>query len=95
VWSRILRGEAPIAWSGGMYTPDFYAQVGEVHYLIEVKANRDMEDAEVLAKKEEARRLARVVTDEGNHGTWGYLLISQQALDTAKNVGDLLRIAAT
>ena len=78
-----------------MYTPDFYAQVGEVHYLIEVKANRDMEDAEVLAKKEEARRLARAVTDEGDHGTWGYLLISQQALDTAKNVGDLLRIAAT
>jgi hypothetical protein len=51
--------------------------------------------AEVLAKQEEAPRLARAFTDDGHYGTWGYLLISQQALDTAKNVGDLLRIAAT
>jgi type III restriction enzyme len=93
VWCRILRGEFSIAWAGGTYTPDFYARVAGVHYLLEVKADRDVSDDEVQAKKGASKRLARAVSDEGTHGAWRYLLISEDDLRNIKNVGDLLRIA--
>jgi len=93
VWCRILRGEFSVAWAGGTYTPDFYACVADVHYLLEVKADRDVADDEVQAKKEAAKKLARAVSDQGKYGTWRYLLISEDDLRNIKNVGDLLRIA--
>lgn len=93
VWCRILRGEFSVAWAGGTYTPDFYTCVAGIHYLLEVKADRDVTDDEVQAKKEAAKKLARAVSDEGKYGTWRYLLISEDDLRNIKNVGDLLRIA--
>ena len=85
LWARIQRGELVINWDGGRYSPDFYATDGNGrHWLIEIKADRDLDRPEVQAKKEAAREWARHVTDNGDHGTWTYVLMSQTAAETAK-----------
>lgn len=92
VWSRILRNEGfSIQWSGGTYTPDFYAEINDEFYLIEVKADRDMETTDVEKKKEAAANLARALTDDSRYGKWHYSLISESDLKAFRNVGDLLK----
>ena len=94
LWARILRGELVIPWEGGRYHPDLYVRgTDRSHYLIEVKADKDIEDAEVLAKRKAAERWARQVTDAGSHGTWHYLLISQSAVEHASNFAAAVRQA--
>jgi hypothetical protein len=93
VWARILRGEFDISWAVGRYVPDFYAEVGSVHYLLEVKADKDMATPDVQAKKTAAVQLANAVTDTGSAGQWRYVLISESDLRGFRDVGDLLRAA--
>jgi type III restriction enzyme len=83
LWARILRGELTIPWVGGRYHPDFYVQGGGEHFLVEVKADKDLDTAEVQAKRDAANAWARKVTDEGDHGVWHYLLVSQTAVENA------------
>lgn len=91
VWSRILRGELSIDWTGGRYTPDFYIRTTDgTHYLVEVKADRDIDTPVVQAKKQAAEEWARYVTDTGDHGTWRYLLVSEHTLTTAKTFAAVL-----
>ena len=66
VWARIQRGEVVVRWEGGRYSPDLYATDGAGrHWLIEIKADRDLDRPEVQAKKTAAERWARYVTDNG------------------------------
>lgn len=85
VWTRIQRGEMTVEWEEGRYSPDFYALgVDGIHYLFEVKADKDVDTAVVQAKKKAAEEWARFVTDSGEHGTWRYLLVPEKVLATAK-----------
>jgi type III restriction enzyme len=54
-----------------------------VNCLLEVKADRDLDDPLVVAKRVAAERWARRVTDEGGHGTWRYLVVSESAIRNA------------
>jgi type III restriction enzyme len=91
-WCRILRFEGfSIEWSGGSYTPDFYARIGDVNHLIEVKADNEMQAQDVVAKKEASNRLARALTDSGLLGTWKYTLVSQTDVETFTGVQELLK----
>jgi type III restriction enzyme len=84
VWTRIQRGEHVIEWDGGRYSPDFYVRASDdVNWLLEVKADRDLDDPLVIAKRAAAERWARGVSDEGGHGTWRYLLVSESAIRNA------------
>ena len=89
LWARILRGELTIPLTGGRYHPDFYVQAGGEHYLVEVKADKDLDTPDVQTKRDAARAWARKVTDEGDHGTWHYLLVSQSAIETASTFAGL------
>lgn len=83
VWARIQRNELTIPWDGGTYNPDLYVQANGEHYLIEVKADKDLDAPAVQAKRAAARKWARKVTDAEGHGTWHYLLIGQSAIEHA------------
>lgn len=84
VWSRIQRGEYVIEWDGGRYSPDFYVRASDgVNWLLEVKADRDLDDPLVVAKRAAAERWGRRVTDDGGHGAWRYLLVSESAIRNA------------
>lgn len=84
LWARIQRGEHVIEWDGGRYSPDFYALADGLHWLLEVKSDKEMASPDVIAKAEAASRWARQVSDEGTYGRWRYLLASETAIRAAK-----------
>jgi len=94
VWSRIQRGELTIPWDGGRYNPDFYVRLGDTHYLVEVKADNALDNPEVQAKRDAARAWARKVSDEGDHGTWRYLLVGESAVKNSATFDALTRQAS-
>lgn len=85
VWARLQRNDLALRFQGGVYNPDFYVQLKDgTHWLLEVKADRHMDDDDVVAKREAAEYLSRLITDEGGAGTWHYLLVSETAVNNAR-----------
>ncbi|MBT2515580.1 DEAD/DEAH box helicase family protein [Arthrobacter sp. ISL-30] len=81
-WIRLQRDELPLTWSssGQKYNPDFIV-IGTDgrHWLVEVKADRDLTNVTVQAKREAARRWANYVntSPEFSDQRWAYLLVSE------------------
>lgn len=95
-WIRLQRDELPVTWTsaGQKYNPDFIViGTDNHHWLIEVKGDRDITDATVLAKREAAKRWANYVNTSpefrGQH--WKYLLISESDLRHANGSWPQLR----
>jgi len=88
-WVRLIIGDLPILWSdaGNWYNPDFVAvETDGTHWIVEVKADNEMESADVQAKKEAAKRWANHVSADPSVGaTWRYLLVSESQIKTAKD----------
>lgn len=93
VWARIQRGELTIPWDQGRYNPDFYVRSGGEHYLVEVKADNQLDTPEVQAKRDAARMWARTVTDDGDLGVWHYLLVGESAVKSSATFDGLLKQA--
>ena len=91
LWSRIQRGELTIEWEGGRYSPDFYAETHAVKYLLEVKADRDVDTPLVRAKKAAAESWARFVTDNSDTTTWRYVLVPEFVLEVARSFAAVLK----
>lgn len=80
----------PITWTaeGRRYNPDF-AVIEEVDdkrigWLVETKADKDMESAEVVEKRKAARKWANTVNSSPDVDIeWKYLLLSEQDVDDA------------
>lgn len=87
-WMRLQRGDLPILWhgSGREYNPDFIAvDTGDVHWVVEVKMNKEMGSDEVQSKREAAIRWSQHVNADAKvTDTWRYLLISEDHVKTAK-----------
>jgi type III restriction enzyme len=94
-WIRLQRGDLPILWhgSGSEYNPDFIAvDTNDVHWIIEVKMNKEMASSEVQGKRDAAIRWAQYVNaDEKVTDTWRYLLVSEDHVKTAKGSWAALR----
>ncbi|OLT40543.1 hypothetical protein BJF86_16270 [Serinicoccus sp. CNJ-927] len=99
VWARLHRNDIPITWNaeGRRYNPDFVvieSVDGKRHgWLVETKADRDMNAAEVVAKRRAARRWVNVVNSspavEGVE--WHYLLLGERDVDDAQGSWEYLR----
>ena len=81
-WFRPAKGQFQIYYQIGAdhreYQPDFVAEAEDVIYMLEPKAHREMDDPEVLAKKESALRWCQQASDHAQtYGgkSWKYLLI--------------------
>jgi type III restriction enzyme len=90
VWARIQRGEFDVEWEGGRYSPDFYAHINEIHYLLEVKGDDRIGDELVQRKRAAAEQWARHITDDGQHGDWQYLLVPEHVVKEARTLQDAL-----
>lgn len=94
-WVRLQIGDLPILWhgSGNQYNPDFIAVDADgVHWIVEVKRNKEMTSAEVQGKREAAIRWAQHVNaDPRVADVWRYLLVSQDHVETAKGSWTVLR----
>ena len=86
-WVRLLRNDLPIAWESGNYNPDFVAVAADgVHWLIEVKSDRDAGNEDVQAKRAAAQRWANHVSaaPKLNGIRWRYLLVREADLTDAR-----------
>lgn len=87
VWVRLLTKQLPILWSadGRNYNADFIVVEGDAHWIVEVKADKDVKTADVQGKRKAAQRWMNYVnaSDEVT-GIWKYLLASETDLSDAK-----------
>lgn len=78
-WLRPSPNEFNITYNNGKkYEPDFVVETKSNVFIVEVKADKDLDDADVLAKKERAISYCKLVSSwEGNNGMkkWNYVLI--------------------
>jgi type III restriction enzyme len=80
--------DVPILWNsfGQRYNPDFIV-VGtdDVHWVVEVKADKDLATEDVQGKRQAARRWANHVSAADEVGvTWRYLLAAESDVTAAK-----------
>ena len=87
-WVRLHVGELPILWSsaGQQYNPDLIV-IGKngIHWVVEVKMDKEMTSADVQGKREAAKRWANHVSADSTVGVqWRYLLVSESDVSTAR-----------
>lgn len=86
VWVRLQRGDLKIVWEsdGRSYEPDFIAvETDGTHWVVEPKADRDLESGSVKGKEFAAKRWANHVSSQT--GTeWEYLLVGETDVDEAR-----------
>jgi type III restriction enzyme len=97
VWARLHLRDLEIRYGGGVYNPDFIAAADRHRWVIETKADRDLQTENVQAKRQAAQRWANHVSaDERVPEEWSYVLVGETDLRQAH--GDwsaLLGAAAT
>ena len=86
-WFKPARGQFQIFYKWGAeqreYQPDFVAETASTIYMLESKARNEMDDPEVVAKKDSAVRWCKHATEHTvkNGGKpWRYLLIPHDAI---------------
>jgi type III restriction enzyme len=93
-WVRLQTSELPIVWAQGRnYNPDFIVvETDGMHWLAEVKMNKEATSAEVLEKRKGAVKWVNAVNASGTTSDkWGYLLATESDVDDAKGSWPALR----
>lgn len=94
-WVRLHTNDLPILWSpeGRNYNPDLIVITSDgVHWVVEVKMDKEVESLDVQGKREAARRWANHVNaDERVSDEWGYLLISETDIKDSKGSWEALK----
>ena len=92
-WLRPAPSEFNITYNNGKkYEPDFVVETNSVVYLVEVKADNQMEDEDVLAKKDRAVSYCELVSKwafDTNNKPWKYLLIPASKISSNSTFGYL------
>jgi type III restriction enzyme len=104
-WARLYRGDLPILWNGmgAWYHPDFLVvehpakgETAGLHWIIEVKSEKDLASSDVQAKKEQTERwAARVTADPVTRAKWRYLLLGEADITAAKGNWKAMRARYT
>jgi len=85
VWARLHLRDLEIRYDGGTYNPDFIAAADGQRWVIETKADRDLQTENVQAKRQAAQRWANHVSaDDRVPERWGYLLVGETDLRQAR-----------
>ena len=94
-WVRLHIGELPILWNsaGQEYNPDLIViDADGIHWVVEVKMDKEVSSGDVQGKREAARRWANYVNaDETVRVPWRYLLVSESDIDTARGSWSALK----
>lgn len=94
-WLRVyVGGPAFIPTTDGNYFPDFIALARDgAYWLIEGKADKNANDADVLRKVQTAQNWARSVRDDGDSGTWRYMFATEAHIKSAAGSWNGLLVA--
>jgi len=96
VWARLHLRDLEIRYDGGTYNPDFLAAAGDQRWVIETKADRDLQTENVQAKRQAAQRWANHVSaDERVTERWSYLLVGETDLKQARGDWEALLASAS
>ena len=84
-WLRPAMSQFQIYWkrNSQRYIPDFIVETKDIIYLIEIKAEKDVNDVDVLEKAEAGKKYCETATDFNlAHGgkKWKYVLIPHTAV---------------
>lgn len=91
VWVRLERGDTPIPWDGGMYQPDFLVRLKNGScFMVEAKADKDLDTKSVQGKKKAAETWVNLVSDYG-FGKWKYLLVPESTVKSSSTWSHLFR----
>lgn len=87
-WLRPASNQFNIYWSNGSkkYEPDFVVETADAIYMVETKAKKNMQDADVLGKKkaaEEYCKNASEFTKAVGGKPWKYVLLAHDTVDRA------------
>jgi hypothetical protein len=84
-WTKLQTGEISILWNGEgrKYNADLIlVQTDGAHWIVEVKADDDARDPEVLAKREVAKRYVQRVNSSGVLSVkWRYVLVTETGIE--------------
>ena len=80
-WLRPVPNQFRIYWGNGahMYEPDFVVEIADKIYMIETKAEKDINDEDVKEKKKAATEYCSIVSKEAAK-PWQYILIPHNAI---------------
>lgn len=89
-WLRPASNQFNIYWSNGSkrYEPDFVVETADAIYMVETKAKKNMQDADVLGKKkaaEEYCKNASEFTKTVGGKPWKYVLLAHDTVDRASS----------
>lgn len=94
-WLRPASSQFNITYNHGhRYEPDFVVEAEDAIYLVEVKGEDRMEDADVIAKKERAIRYCKAVSEWGKangYKQWKYLFIPAGEIHGNSSFGQLAK----
>ena len=80
-WLRPVPNQFRIYWGNGVhrYEPDFVVETKDTIYMVETKANNELNNEEVVEKKKAAMEYCSVVSKETSK-PWKYVLIPHDAV---------------
>lgn len=94
-WIRPVPNQFNIYWANGAkrYEPDFIVETDDTIYMCETKAEKDMDDADVLSKAEAAREFCRRATEftaKNGGKPWLYVIIPHTLVDRSYSFNYIL-----
>ena len=99
VWARLHINDIPITWTTGgqKYNPDFVVieeiDGKRVHWLVEVKMNKELESEDVVAKRKAAVTWSNTVSNSGKvDGPWRYLLLSEDDVKDSRGKWEQMKV---
>ena len=94
-WLRPAQAQFAIYWkhNSHRYTPDFVVEMNESIYMVEIKAETDIDEADVQEKAQAGNEYCNIVTtyNRSNRGKqWRYSLIPHTAVTLSMSAVGLL-----
>ena len=97
-WLKPAKGQFQMFYKLGAeqpeYVPDFVAETAHHVLMVETKASKEMESAEVKAKAQAGALWCKNATDHTRSvggKPWKYLLVSHEQVTADKTLNDFLR----
>ncbi len=95
-WLRPADSQFELYWkhNSRRYSPDFVVETSDTIYLIEIKAEKDIDDTEVQEKAESGKKYCEVVSHFSlinGSKKWTYVLIPHNAVSLNMSLSGLIR----
>jgi len=84
-WLRPAQAQFALYWNrdSQRYTPDFVVETKDVIFMVEIKAEKDIDDAEVQEKASAGNKYCNVISEfnlKNSAKSWAYVLIPHSAV---------------